>query len=470
MTTIQTRGHIEAFGPPLSEATPAGIDPDENLWRELGVRGRDLNSLTLSRAQEVCYQLYQSNPLGHRLTELIRDFVVGDGITFTVKNPWVRDVVEEFWTDGQNAIDQRNDQFALELGLYGELLPEAFVGEVSGYVRLGYVDPAQIKRIDNVPGNPLVLDTVWIREKGAGVKGRPLEVIRDRGKGVLEGDVFCWQVNSVSNATRGWPDLLHVADWLDAFDQLLWEMVERARLARTFIWDVNLKGQDQTAVDKWLAKNGSAPKSGSIRAHNEQIEWDAVAPQLGSHETAKEAETIMQHIAAGSGIPSHWLSAAADVNRATATEMGAPTLRHLARRQRYYLDCLKQITRYVVERAVDAGVIADDEFGRVKIHDDQDRETEKTEVPWKLVQLQAPEISPRESTRLGSVLTQVSNGLAVAEEHGWFGKDTSRRILAGFLAQAGVHFDPTQEPEIEIPSPDAPANADTPALPAGQAA
>jgi hypothetical protein len=475
MTTIQTRGHVEAFGPPLSEATPAGIDPDEHLWRELGARGRDLSTVTLARAQEVCFSLYQANPLGHRLTELIRDFVVGDGITYTVKNPWVRDVVEEFWTDDQNSLDQRNDQFALELGLYGELLPEAFVGDVSGYVRLGYVDPGQIKRIETVQGNPLVRDVVWIREKGAGVKGRPLQVVRDRGKGVLEGDVFCWQVNSVSNATRGWPDLLHVADWLDAFDQMLWEMVERARLARTFIWDVLLKGQEQGQVDAWLAKNGTAPKGGSVRAHNEQVEWKAVAPELGSFESAQEAETIMQHIAAGSGIPKHWLSSSADTNRATAQEMGAPTIKHLARRQRYYLDCLKQMTRFVIERAVAAGVIADDEFGRVKVYNDHDRETTETEVPWKLVQLGAPEISPRESTRLGSVLTQVSNGLAVAEEHGWFGKDTSRRILASFLAQAGITFDPTQEPDVEDESDEAPArdesdNDDTPAVPAPAAA
>jgi len=468
MTHIQSRGHVESFG--VSESSPIGIDPDEHLWQELGAGKRDLNALTLARAQEVCYQLYQSNPLGHRLTELIRDFIVGDGITYTVKNPWVRDVVEEFWTDGQNAIDQRNDQFALELGLYGELLPEAFVGEVSGFVRLGYIDPGQIKRIETIKDNPLVLDTVWIREKGAGIKGRPLQVVRDRGKGVLEGEVFCWQVNSVSNATRGWPDLLHVADWLDAFDQLLWEMVERARLARTFIWDVLLKGQDQSYIDAWLAKHGSAPKGGSVRAHNEGVEWKAVAPELGSFESAQEAETVMQHIAAGAGIPKHWLSSSADVNRATAAEMGQPTIRHLARRQRYYLDCLKQITRFVIERAVDAGVIPDDEFGRVTVYDDQDRETTKTQVPWKLVQLQAPEISPRDTARFGSVLTQVANGLAVAEDKGWFGKDTSRRILASFLAQFGVHFDPSQEPELEASTEDEPTNEDTPALPAGAAA
>lgn len=466
MTTIQSRGHIEAFGPPVSEATPLGIDPDEHLWREMDAGKRDLNTLTLSRAQEVCFQLYQSNPLGHRLTELIRDFVVGDGITFTVRNPFVRDVVAEFWTDGLNKLDQRNDQFALELGLYGELLPEAFVGDVSGFTRLGYVDPGQVKRITTVEGNPLVLDVVWIREKGYGVSGRPLKVVRDRGKGVLEGDVFVWQVNSVSNATRGWPDLLHVADWLDAFDQVLWEMVERARLARTFIWDVTLKG-DQVDIDAWLAKHGSPPKSGSVRAHNDGVEWNAVAPELGSFETAAEAEVVMQHIAAGAGLPKHWLSSSADVNRATAQEMGAPTIRHLARRQRYYLDCLGEMIRFVVERAVDAGAIADDEFGRVRVYDDQDRETSKTEVPWKLVQLQAPEISPRDSARFGSVLTQIANGLAVAEQHGWFGKDTSRRILAQFLAQIGLHFDPASEPE---PEREEPASDDAPALPAGNAA
>ena len=454
MTVIQSKGRLEALGGQVSEASGLAIDPDEELWRSLGVGSRDLPQITLERAQQVCYELYQRNPLGHRLTELVRDFVVGDGISWSVANPFVRDVVEDFWADDQNRLDQRNENFVLELGLYGELAPEAFVGPISGAVRLGYVDPMQIKRVTHVTGNPLVLDEMWIREKGFGVKGRPLQIIRDRGNGILEGDVFYWRVNAVSNATRGWPDMMHVADWLDAFDQMLWEMVERARLARSFIWDVELTG-DQVDVDGWLRKNGQAPKSGSVRAHNSGVKWSAVSPELGSFETAKESEVIQQHIAAGAGVAKHWLSASDDVNRSTAQEMGQPTIRRMARRQRAYLDSVADMVRFVVEKAVASGAIATDEFGRVPVFDEDDRETEKTEVPWKLVRLQAPEISTRDTARLGSVLTQVSNGLAVAEKQGWFGKDTSRRVIASYLNQLGVPFDPSGEPDVdEEPAPD----------------
>jgi hypothetical protein len=276
------------------------------------------------------------------------------------------------------------------------------------------------------------------------VKGRPLQIIRDRGNGELEGDVFFFRVNAVSNASRGWPDLLHVSDWLDAFDQLLWEMVERARLARTFIWDVKLSG-DQVDVDEWLRKNGEPPRSGSVRAHNEEIEWTAVAPELGSYETRAEAELVKAHISAGAGVPSHWLSAASDVNRATAQEMGAPTVRMLQRRQSYFLGCVKLMLRFAIEQAVSATTLRTDEFGRVPVFDDQGEPTEKTQIPWKLVQLQAPEISPRDSARAGQLLGPLTAGLATAEQQGWFGKQTARRVLASFLSQFGIVFDPADQ-------------------------
>lgn len=460
MRVIQSKGRLEAIGHVSEAAVP--IEPDEEGWRSLGALTRDLSGITLDRVQKVAFDLYQRNPLGHRLTELVRDFVVGDGITYSVTNPYVQEVVDRFWHDSVNRIDQRNDNFALELGLYGELAPEVFVGPVSGVTVLGYVDVGQIKKVVHLPRNPLVLDTMFVREKGFGVAGRPLQVIRDRGNGILEGDVFYWRVNAVSNASRGWPDLMHVADWLDAFDQLLWEMVERARLARSFIWDVNLKDADQTKVDDWLRRNGEAPRSGSVRAHNDQVQWSAVAPELGSFESAKESEVIKDHLAAGAGVPKVWLSAAEDVNRATATEMGAPTTRRLSRRQRYYLDCIGDMVRLVVERATLAGAIPTDARGRAQVYDEQGQPTEQYEVPWKLVTLQGPEISTRETARMGGVLRQVADGLAVAESKGWFGVDTSRRVVAAYLNQMGIAFDPAQEPPVEEPEEpdDEPATPD----------
>ncbi|MEX2439677.1 MAG: hypothetical protein WD739_07330 [Actinomycetota bacterium] len=441
---IQSGGKVESVGLELSEAVAGNVvDPDEHLWRSLTGSRRDLPEITHQRAQEICFTLAQQNPLGHRMTELIRDYVVGDGISWEAQNPFVGELVEEFWEDGINDLEQRNQDWPLELGMYGELIPEAFTGPISGITRLGYIDPSQVKKVDHLAGNPLVRNTVWIREKGAGHKGKPLQIIRDRGNGFLEGDVFFFSVNSPSNATRGWPDLLHIADWLDAFDQMLWEVAERSRLARTFIWDVELEGND-TNIDAWLRKHGTPPRSGTIRAHNKGETWSAVAPTLGSFEASAEAQTLMKHISASSGWPSHWLSGAEDVNRATAREMGQPTVRRLSRRQKYWLRCLTTMLRYVLEQAEVSGRLLT-ENGRVPVFA-EGKATGELKKPIQLVQLQAPGIEPRDDFRAAQMFVQTANAMAMAEKHGWFEESAKRQILALVLSKMGFDYQPTDEP------------------------
>lgn len=429
----------------------AGIDPDEHLWRSLTRQEtRDLPQITHDRAIEVSYMLHQQNPLGHRITELNRDFIVGDGITWSARNPEVEDVVAEWWNDSENDMDRRIPDFALELGLYGELCIETFVGETAGTVRLGYIDPAQIKDVVHKEGNPLVLDRVIKRRKVSGKRTEPLDIIRVRSEtdgGHLEGQVFFFKVNSVSNATRGWPDLLAIADWLDSYDQLLWEMLERARLIRTFIWDVSLDKASDAEIQAFLRKYGTPPKSGTVRAHNEGEKWNAVAPVLGSFETAKEAEVLLEHIAAGAGFPKTWLSSADDVNRATALEMGAPSVRRLAQRQRYFTSLVHSMIRFVLEQASQAGRLKGvDEDGMVPAFDEDGNQTEELHKPWDLVQIHAPEISPRDVLQASQVFVNAVNALAVTESQGWMGDQPIRQVLAVLLSMLGYDFDPTAAP------------------------
>ncbi|MGQ0670424.1 MAG: hypothetical protein ACT4PO_12235 [Actinomycetota bacterium] len=439
------------WGSDLAEAVATGaIDSDDHLYRSTTTSKRDLPSISHDRAQEICYKLYRENALGHRLTEIIPDFIVGDGIGWSAKNPHVAELVAEFWEDDVNRLELRVHDFANELGLYGELIPEGITGEGSGVVRLGYIDSSQVKAVTAEERNPLATDVVWIREKGFGQKGRPLQIIRDRGSGHLSGDVFFFRVNSPSNATRGWPDLLHVADWIHNFDQMLWEVTERSALARNFIWDVLLEGFSQEQVDDWLRRHGNAPLSGSVRAHNEKVTWSAVAPQLGAFEIVKEIDAVREHIAGSFGIPKHWLSAAADVNRATAMEMSSPTTRRLSRRQVYFLACLKRILRYVLEQAEESGRL-ETEAGLVPIYADDGKPTDRAAKPYQLVELHAPAISPRDAYRGGQLLTQAASGFALAKDHGWLDDQTIRRALGQILAQMGVPFDPATAPQPSTP-------------------
>jgi len=437
------------------------IDPDEHLWRSLTRQEtRDLPKITHDRSVEVAFTLYQQNPLGHRITELNRDFIVGDGITYTCRNPEVETAVEEFWNDSVNDLDRRIPDFANEFGLYGELCLPVEVGATAGFVRLGYIDPAQIADVLHEKGNPLVLDVVKKRRRLGGSTTEKLDIIRVRSEtegGHLEGDVFFFKTNSVSNSTRGWPDLLHIADWLDAYDALLWEMLERARLVRTFIWDVVLKGYSDAQISEWMRKYGTPPRSGTVRAHNDGETWEAVAPALGSFETAKEAEVLLEHIAGGAGFPKTWLSSAEDVNRAAALEMGTPTVRRLGQRQRQFVALLQGIIRFVLEQAVEAGRIQTEADGLVPAYDEDGEPTEELHKPWELVQIHAPEISPRDVTQAGTLFVNATNALAVASTEGWIGEKTAQDVIAVVLAMLGYEYDPSAGPTDQQDQENAPA-------------
>lgn len=465
----------------LREATTgAGVDPDEHLWRSLtGNAERDLPQVTHDRAQKIAFSLNQRNPLARRVLALNRDYVVGDGIPFpTIANPSLEDLIGEFWHDDDNAVEERFSDFVFEAGLYGEQFIEAHVGPISGVVKLGIIDPQQVVAVEHVPGNPLIFDAIRLRPKDSAVptsESPPIPIIRRRSESTdgsdakLDGAVWFWKLNSVQNATRGWPDLLHVADWLDGYDQLLWEMLERARLVRTFIWDVVLKNADQPKIRKWIKDNGTTPRSGSVRVHNEQETWQAVAPQLGSFETKAEAEVLLEHIAGGAGFPKTWLSSADDVNRAASIEMGTPTERQLGARQRYFVRRLQAMLAFVVEKGAAASRLPDlDGDGTLPVYVDGVAGSERAK-PMDLIAISAPEISRRDISAGGTLLTQIASAMAVAESNGWFGGDSApiRQAIASALSMIGVDWDPDSSPDdnVEPQPPGAPAVNQPPAPP-----
>ena len=107
----------------LHESYPTiGSAPaDDALWRSLTASSaRDLNPLTQRRMQEIAMYLYEANPMGHRLLEIVADFVVGDGFTYTAEDDEVLEVINDFWNDPENNLDEEIYKNVLELALFGE--------------------------------------------------------------------------------------------------------------------------------------------------------------------------------------------------------------------------------------------------------------------------------------------------------------------------------------------------------------
>ncbi len=223
-------------------------------------------------------------------------------------------------------------------------------------MRLGYVDPLMIDEVISDPENCEVVREVRLKST-AGQPGKTLKVIQvdedpqSETHGHLVGECFFFKVNSVSNSTRGRSDLLSLADWLSGYDEFLFNRLDRVALINAFVWDITLKGLTQEEIDRWL-KNAAAPKPGSIRAHNENVEYKAVAPDLKAGDASSEAALIKNHILGGAGFPGHWFAEGGDVNRAAAAEMGEPTIKRLSARQRYFRYMIEHIFRFVIDQSI----------------------------------------------------------------------------------------------------------------------
>ena len=420
----------------LSEAYPmvGGSSADDSLWHSLTTNvDRDLNLLTQRRMQDIAFYLYDSNPMAGRIIEIIEDFVIGDGFTFTARNPDVLEVLNDFWNDPDNNLDEEMNINVVELFLFGELCLPTWVNPADGAVKLGYIDPKTILKIKKDASNPKINKTLtW--KKPSGSVERELNIInidkniKSKTYGKLIGDCFYFTINKVSSATRGRSALLRLADWLDGYDQFLFARLERAFLLNNFIWDVMCEGMNQKELEEFV-KNLTPPKSGSIRAHNERVTWKAETPNLEAADASQEARLFKNQILGGAGFPEHWFAEGSTTTRATALEMGLPTLKNLKSKQKKVKFMIKRMFDYVIDQAMIAGTLGEDIDREFRV------------IPSQIVS--------RDNQGIANAVNGLMQGLQVAKQNQWIDDNKAKTVLNAVISQLGVDMEKETKEEDE---------------------
>ena len=253
------------------------------------------------------------------------------------------------------------------------------------------------------------------------------EVVPIYGK--LIGDCFFFTINKPVSATRGRSDLLSLADWLDGHDQFLFARLERAFLLNSFIWDVVCEGMDQKELDEFV-KNIPVPKPGSIRAHNEKVKWSAISPKLESQDASSEARMFKNQILGGAGYPEHWFAEGSKTTRATAQEMGLPTLKKLKKRQRIVKNHYVHIINFVIDQAIIAGRLKEGVNRKFKI------------IPSPII--------GKDNKQLAQVLKDFVEGLGMAEGKNWITAQEARDSFRAIIKQIGVDSMEAEKQDEEI--------------------
>jgi len=430
---------------PMREAASAQGDGDTG-WRRLSGNGldtpneRDLAPMAQDRMQKLAEHLWQSNLLANRLVELPLAYLLAEGVTLQCADEEHQKLLNAFWSDPINNWPLKLTPRVRALGLLGEQCYIAHVREGDGFVRLGYLDPRQIATVVNDPDNPEQPIGVVTKRDNRGrqykyrmiVLGEDAELFsentaRIRAEDFTDGDCLLYQLNKFPNGSRGRSDLLGQMDWLDAYDDFLFNELDRIGYLRSFVWDVTLKGADDKAVQDYQ-KTFVPPGPNSSFVHNDQVELKPQVPQLQAADTSQSARLLRNHVLGGSTTPEHWFGGGGDVNRAAASEMGEPTFKMYSMRQSFLKLKLEEIGRFVLLCRARANGIKPD---------------------WSVDKWQVtavfPELLNRDVTKFAAAMQSVVTAVIQMIDAGLMTEETALKIVADVAQRFGQDFDAKTE-------------------------
>ena len=423
-------------------AASAGTETDMK-WRRLsGNSVRELPIAAWARQCEVCYWLWKLNPLGNWLIETLTAFVAGQGFTFTAENDDVKELIQSFWDDPINNLDLKLEDKVRELGIFGVQCWPVYRAEQTGRIRLGMIDPAQIQQIYTDPQNAELQIGVKIANLHNGtcrllktiLEAESDSVMSDDARELrdtfVDGECFLFSINRVSNDPWGTSDLFVLADWLDEYEDFIYNYSEKARKQNSFIWDVTVDGADEKLCQE-IAEQYPKQGDAAIRVHNEKMKWEAKAPNLLAMEIKESAAVFRNHILGNKSIPEQWYGGGGNVNRATASESNEPILAFIRSRQNRVKWILKSIITYVIQSALDARYLTVPEDEAFKFA------------------IQMPEATNKDLTKLSTAVRDIVTSLAAAQMNGWVDKSQAIKIFAFVIALIGFEIDTDAVPDEE---------------------
>lgn len=425
---------------PAREATPNQIaisgagpygevpgDRSERGWRQVSSNGlRGVPSWTLEAMRTHSVAAYRTNPMARAIIDTYTAFCVGDsGLTLHCTNDAVKAVAEEMWNDPRNRLDEQDLALNTHL-LLGETAWEMLVYEGSGRTRRSVIDPSRVSNVDLLNGNPLWPDKLHVRQ-GAGLEDTVLQIVGvDDFTDLRTGQVMWWPgFRALDTDMRGAPFLMPIIDWLDSYDLVINNLVDRTALARWINIDVAIKGgpNAQDKVDKYIAEHGSSmPQSGTMHVHTDDVTIQAITPQVGSYEDANTSKTILTSVAAGGGLAKTWLAEPEDANRATSVTMAEPVRRRINRVQNSWLKNQTELVRFAIDRAVAAGRLP----LNVEVSGADGSSQQKMRASM-AVKITGPEVAAADAQITAEVLVNLSKAL-----------DTM--VKRGILSPEAAHF------------------------------
>jgi hypothetical protein len=335
-----------------------GQDPVDNDvgFRRSGTSRREMPEWTLEKARAFSVAAYRINPMARAIIDTYTSFCVGDsGVKMTATNPQVFEVANEFWTDPKVALADLQILMLRDLLVLGEQVHEMLVGPTTGVTRFSPVDPTRVSGVELIGGNPLWPGRLLMRQPGE--EDVPLNVVQvDDITHLRTGEAYFWAPwRTLLTDRRSQPFLGPILDWLDNYDSVINNLIDRTALARYLVWDVEVQGT-QKNIDEFIASRGGyhVPSSATIEVHNQGIKWQPQSVNVGAQEDSVTAQSVLTGVAGGAGLSKTWLAEPDHSNRATSLTMAEPVRRRVGGVQTMWLNYVRELVCFAVDQAVAA--------------------------------------------------------------------------------------------------------------------
>jgi 1,2-phenylacetyl-CoA epoxidase PaaB subunit len=400
-------------------------DPKGEGYRPLmGQKGqrREIQYIEFDRMFEVAYWMWDHSPMTRRMAKMDKSFLFGESFTITSEDKDLQELIDSYVE--RNKLQSRFPEWMMWLSLLGEQCWEAPANEHNGDVTLSYVDPKNIREVYVNKAN--VEQILGVELQGTSdTKGRYIRNIRigtdpivEAEFGRLSGECFFFSINHPPNDPRGRSDYLTLFDWIDGVERYGYNYMERAEALLNYVWDVTLKGMNEDQIREW-AKTAKPPQPGSLRAHNENVEWDAVSPDIKAQDFTNGFNMGKSFVLGSAGRPDSWYGGGGKAYQTEAEQFGQVPIKDFDERQQLHKEILECLIRHQIDQAI--------------VH--KKLNEKKAEADFVV---NMPEISKKDLGKLMNGIPQVAAALSIAEDRGWIRREDAVKTWAAISSQIGV--------------------------------
>ena len=321
---------------------------------------------------------YRLNPLCRRIVKLYRYFALGTDVEVEIKEKpsnalkrffsveklgRTQRFLYDFWSHPVNRLDEQIPEWFDERTLTGELYL-LFTVDAAGMCLVRAVPAEKITAIECAENDYRQELRYHTGSIDGSVYPESWEAWKDSDQFSVNSDQKTFMRHYVINrpvgSTWGESDLFPLLPWLARYTGWLENRATLNYWRQVFVWSV--KGQYKSSEDREARQKeleARPPKPGAVLVGDETETWEAISPKLDSFEANADGLAIKKQIAAGAGVPMHFLAEPESSTRTTAEAAGTPTFKNFLDYQNSFFSLVKDVVEIAcaVRRQVDPQIL-----------------------------------------------------------------------------------------------------------------